>query len=361
MFTNYYNLLNISPEASSEEIDFAIDHCTLSKSLVEEIKMVLKNESLKRCYDAELQNYESSTSKNNYEIKDTTLSRELEKNKTYLSNRPVENIDISEDRNSHRFWIGVLVFILILGLKMCMSSCSSNRNIDNALISLKQELPINMEGLGKVREVDYEESTVVFRMRIRDEASSGMSVTKITRNQTLAKEIVSAQIGMMNERVKEAIRAIAGESFGLKVLICGSSSSRDGEINLSSAEIESALNNSQNKTSEDFSLEMVAMTTKLMLPTQIDQVTTWTDTRVGNDTIEYIYRLDDSAIDLSNFDIGVMKREKLTMLSQNMDLMGNVVRCCIATHRSLVCKYIGNTSNRSISVILTESDLKGLL
>lgn len=318
----------------------------------------MQNESVKKCYDAELQNYESSASKNDYEIKDTTLSRELAKIKTFLSNRPVENIDISEDKNSHRFWIGVLVFILILGLKMCMSSCSSNKNIDNALILLKQELPIQMEGLGKVREVDYEENTLIFRMRIRDEASSGMSVTKITNNQTMAKEIVSAQIGMMNEREKEAIKAIAGESFGLKVLISGSSSSRDGEIYLSSDEIESALNNTQNKSTEDFSLEMVAMTTKLMLPTRVDQITTWTDTRVGNNTFEYIYRLDDSCIDFSSIDIGMMKRERLTMLRQNMNLMGNVVRCCIASHRSLVYKYIGNTSNRTISVILTESDLR---
>ena len=43
MFTNYYNLLNISSEASCEEIDFAIEHCTLSKSLVDEIKMVLQS------------------------------------------------------------------------------------------------------------------------------------------------------------------------------------------------------------------------------------------------------------------------------------------------------------------------------
>lgn len=361
MFTNYYNLLSISPEASSEEINLAIEHCTLSKSLVEEIKMVLQNKTLKESYDAELKKFESSDFKKGYEIKDKDLHRELTKIKTYLSNRPSESVDIVDENNSHRFWIGVLVFIFILGLKMCMSSCSSNRNINNALIMLRQELPIELEGLGKVREIEKEENTVIFRMRIRDEATSGMSITRISKNPSLAKEIVAAQIGMMNERKKEAIKTIAGESFGLKVLISGSSSSRDGEINLSSGEIESALNNSQNKTAEDFSLEMVAMTTKLMLPTRVDQITTWTDTRVGNDTFEYIYCLDDRGIDLSYIDMRMMKRERLTMLSQNLNLVRNVVRCCIATHRNLIYTFIGNTSNKTISVILTENDLREIL
>lgn len=262
-----------------------------------------------------------------------------------------------------KFPVLLMLCLLSLSIVNCGSSNRAPENpvVANAMKSLRDELPIHLEGLGKVREVDYEGNTLIFRMRIQDEASSGMSVTKITSNQALAKEIVAAQIGMMNEQKKEAIKAIAGESYELKILISGSTSSRDGEINLSSTELESALNKSLNKTTEDFSLEMVAMTTKLMLPTRVDQVTTWTDTRISNETFEYIYRLDDSSIDLSNIDMGMMKREKLNMLSQNMNLMGNVVKCCIATHRSLIYKYIGNTSNRTISVVLTESDLRNNL
>jgi hypothetical protein len=37
--------------------------------------------------------------------------------------------------------------------------------------------------------------------------------------------------------------------------------------------------------------------------------------------------------------------------------MGNVVKCCKATHRNLVYKYIGNNSNKTILVVLTPTDL----
>lgn len=255
--------------------------------------------------------------------------------------------------------ITLVLCLMLMGIASCGSSNRSpeNKVVADAMASLRNELPIHLEGLGKVREVDYEGNNVIFRMRIQEDASYGMSVTKISENQSLAKEIVAAQIGMMNAQEKEAIKAIAGESFGLKVLISGLSSSRDGIINLSSDEIESALANAQNKSAEDFSLEMVAMTTRLMLPARVDQVTTWTDTRLTDETFEYIYHIDDGSIDLSSIDMGALKSEKLTMLGQNMDVMSNVVNCCKSTGRNLIYKYVGVNSAQTIQVVLTPTDL----
>lgn len=254
--------------------------------------------------------------------------------------------------------ITLVLCLMLMGIASCGLSNRSpeNKVVADAMTSLRIELPIHLEGIGKVREVDYEGNNVIFRMRIQEDASYGMSVTKISENQSLAKEIVSAQIGMMNAQEKEALKAIAGESFGLKVLISGSSSNHDGIINLSSDEIESALANAQNKSADDFSLEMVAMTTRLMLPARVDQVTTWTDTRLTDNTFEYIYHIDDN-IDLSNIDMGALKSEKLTMLSQNMDVMSNVVNCCKSTGRNLIYKYVGGSSGQTIQVVLTPTDL----
>jgi len=53
MFTNYYKLMNISPAATGEEINAALEQSTLSGALVEEIKMVLRNKSLKNLYKKE--------------------------------------------------------------------------------------------------------------------------------------------------------------------------------------------------------------------------------------------------------------------------------------------------------------------
>lgn len=50
MFTNYYKLTNISPTATEEEINAALEQSTLSGALIEEIKMVLQNKSLKTIY-----------------------------------------------------------------------------------------------------------------------------------------------------------------------------------------------------------------------------------------------------------------------------------------------------------------------
>ena len=256
------------------------------------------------------------------------------------------------------------MFVSVLGLvlPLIFISCGSNNKPENrvvadAITTLKKELPFRMEGLGKVRDVDYEGNTVLFQLRIKEDDASGLNVNKINNNKLLAKEIVSTQIGMMNDLMKGAMKNIAEQSFGLRVVVDGSNSNQ-GIIELSSEEIKTALSNTRNKTQEDFSLEMVALTTRMMLPTQIDQVTTWTDTRMTSASFEYVYRIDDDGIDLNGIDLRIIKNEKLSMLRQNIDLMRNVVGLCKSTRRNLVFRYIGNRSNITIDVVLTPSDLK---
>ena len=67
MFTNYYKLMNISPAATEEEINTALEQSTLSGALVEEMKMVLQNKSLKALYDEELKLYEAATLYEHYD------------------------------------------------------------------------------------------------------------------------------------------------------------------------------------------------------------------------------------------------------------------------------------------------------
>lgn len=258
--------------------------------------------------------------------------------------------------------IAVIFCFLSLTIVSCFSTNNvpQNKVVADAMMSLKEALPIHLEGLGNVNEVDYDGNNVIFRMWIQEDDSYGLNVSKISSNQALARKIISAQIGMMDKNAKEAIKSIAGQSFGLKVLIGGSNSSRDGVINLSSDDLKLALANAQIKSADDFSLEMVAMTTRLILPARVDQITTWTDTRLTETTFEYVYRIDDANINLANADMEMLKQEKLMMLTQNMDVMSKVVRCCKSTHRNLVYKYIGNNTNKIIAVVLTPMDLDNL-
>ena len=253
--------------------------------------------------------------------------------------------------------------VALMTIATVMCGCNSNRTPENkdvadAMGTFRQELPFELEGIGKVRDVDYEGNAILFKMRIQEDASYGLTVTKINQNQPLAKEIVSAQIGMMNAQMKEAIKTFSEQSCMLRVLVGGSQSGREGVVELSPDDLSRALANATTKSPDDFSLEMVALSTKLMLPARVDLVTTWIDTKVTDTTFEYVYRIDDASIDLNSVDMGMMKSEKLSILRENMDVMGKVVRCCIATHRSLVYKYESSATNNSIRVYLTEQDLR---
>ena len=71
--------MKISPTATDEEINTALEKSSLSNTLVEEMKMVLQNKSLKTIYDEEVKLYQDSESKQDYEIRNTTLEREIKK------------------------------------------------------------------------------------------------------------------------------------------------------------------------------------------------------------------------------------------------------------------------------------------
>lgn len=124
MFKNYYYLLGISPKSTEDEINAALE--TLqgkrSQSLLEEIRMILLNKSLRELYDSEFELYSNSNDKNEYIIKNADLERELKKIRVYQENKAeLSNKEFyaeEEKRNSFKksikwFIIGTIVLSLI--------------------------------------------------------------------------------------------------------------------------------------------------------------------------------------------------------------------------------------------------------
>lgn len=123
--------MNISPAATEEEINIALERSSSSGALVEEMKMVLHNKSLKKLYDEELKLFEASESKQSYEISNTVLDREIKKIKVYISNKPRESVIVVKKpkKNSHT-WLWVIVFIVIACLGKCISSYNLGRTLE---------------------------------------------------------------------------------------------------------------------------------------------------------------------------------------------------------------------------------------
>ena len=130
MFTNYYKLMNISPTATEEEINATLEQSTLSSALVEEMKMVLQNKSLKALYDEEVKQYEVSQSKQNYEISNTTLDREIKKVRAYISNKARESVTVEEGPKKSNVWLWIIVFIVISCLGKCISSYNRGKTLE---------------------------------------------------------------------------------------------------------------------------------------------------------------------------------------------------------------------------------------
>lgn len=224
---------------------------------------------------------------------------------------------------------------------------------------LEQNLPIKVEGLGNIRDISSGNNFVLFEMRIQENEAYGINVNKISSNHLIAEEIISTQISIMKSQMKDALNNIAKQNFKIKVIINGSNSNQ-GIIVLSPIQIESAINTNNKISDYEFSLKMTSLTTKIMLPIQVDKITTWIDTQMTSSTFEYIYLIDDLEIDINNINMNVIKHERIESLRQNLDIMDKVIKCCLATNRNLIYKYICKQSNKTVCVVLTYTDLKNL-
>ena len=131
MFTNYYKLMNIPLTATEEEINSALEQSTLSGALVEEMRIILQNKSLKTLYDEELKQYEATESKQNYESSNAILDREIKKVKAYISNKARESVTIEgEPKKRSNIWLWVIVFFVISCLGKCISSYNRGRALE---------------------------------------------------------------------------------------------------------------------------------------------------------------------------------------------------------------------------------------
>lgn len=251
------------------------------------------------------------------------------------------------------------VFFVCTGCKQKLRG--GNEAINDAIYRLSKELPIRLEGLGIVQKINFDDNSVIFLMRIKEEISSGLNVTKINEKGDLAKKIVLTQIKRMDDQIKDAIKSIGEQGYSLKVHINGTESKRTGVIKLSSNEILTAVSQPLEISEEDYSLLMISLTTKMMLPTKVDEVTTWTETIVTDNSFEYVYSINDKYVDMTLADKTQMKIEKENMLIQHLNLMQNVISKCISSHRKLIYRYIGSQSGISLDIVFSEKELKEIM
>lgn len=128
MFRNYYKMLNISSNADDKEIYSAYEKSELNPIMLDEIRMVLMNKSLKAIYDAEIVSYELSESKQNYEITNPTLDREIKKIKVYVYVKsqmlPYESKEDKTTRIMKYLWKFILLWFVLGLLNGILSYCS---------------------------------------------------------------------------------------------------------------------------------------------------------------------------------------------------------------------------------------------
>ena len=104
---------------------------------------------------------------------------------------------------------------------------------------------------------------------------------------------------------------------------------------------------------------MIALTTKLVLPVQIDHRTLWVDTRLTQNSFIYVYNIDVNNVEFYTLENNLeqLKKEKLQQLHDDINHLRNVVKYCISTKRNFVIKYVCNDLDKAIEISFTPKEL----
>lgn len=393
MFTNYYDMLHVSSDATIQEINTAIEKSRglYSQAVLEEMQMVLLNQSLRSLYDEEFKLYLACESKQDYLISNPILEREIKKVRLYVSHKNNGSLTKKEIRKKYNYsWLWLILAVIIGLIIKGISSynkgetleenaqkfqrgeygggdltskrtyfTSENAVIADDILTLRSELPIEISGLGPVQRVEDNCDTVYFKMKIQEDDVHGLFVTKINNKTKIAKELVSAQIGMMNEKIKKALQNIAEHTFHLKVIVKGTISTQDGVIDLNSQEIMSALASQSNQSIDEFSLKMQVMSTKLVLPLKTnDEAVLWNDENLTASKFILEYQVNESITKISDIDFDILKAEIIEEVKKDEVFMKKIVQYCKATHRDIIYRYIGSHSKKIVDVMISIKEIE---
>ena len=93
------------------------------------------------------------------------------------------------------------------------------------------------------------------------------------------------------------------------------------------------------------------------LPQRVDDVTELVDAKITNESIIFVYEIDDTKFDLSTVDRTSMKSSMLADWGSDFNQI-QLAQFCVNTNRSVVLKYRSTNTRCSFSLTFSTSELK---
>lgn len=192
--------------------------------------------------------------------------------------------------------------------------------------------------------------------------SNSMIVEAINSDYNLAKQYLSQQFISNDPNLRDFLELLLDAKSGLKVIYKDVMSGNQATISYSISEIPRLRNNYASDPLVTLRFELLAA--NLLMPLQVDDITTCYQVSLEGNFVVYEERVNDSYIDMSEIKhSSYLKQELKKTLRGTLSYAQqfDFVEMCVKAGKGVRYHYIGEYSNVSFDIDFTVSELRSLL
>lgn len=255
----------------------------------------------------------------------------------------------SPKRQAHKK--NILLVTAILVITLFLHSKENGWHIFNKQDNKKSEIllsseylqslcPFRLPCLGKVQRISVNEDNVIFHFFVNEaEDSIWFDADAISRNEEKSIDLAMVEVQGTQDTLREVVKQIAAKEMTLIFDVIGNKG-RYGRITLSTEQIRESLKRMPFLNEYDFRLNAIAKANRLLLPMKVDEITELIDVELTNNDYVYVYRIDDSRLNIHKIDMVVQKEVTYNELKENKMILKNIIEGCNKTNRGIIYRYI---------------------
>lgn len=253
-----------------------------------------------------------------------------------------------------------LLLTAVFASLLLLFSCGNvTKNINYAKLKLQiqavqQELPMNVDGLGKMTSIDLDEDekVVVYEYLVTD---PGIDINILKANQDILKKNMAKALKTDSD-AKEMTDECIKCGIGIKVIYKDIKGNK-ATATITFTELKTYMETDIVETPIE-KLQDLAQITKATLPEKVDENTVFTDIYLEGSNYVMEYSFDEAEFDITDID----KKEAKKLIKSNMSEINDseteeVYELCRKTNVNIMIRYVGAKTKKKLDITIPYTEL----
>lgn len=255
---------------------------------------------------------------------------------------------------------GKVILFACLSL-ILFTGCDQKSKLKLGIEAANKQCPMKMGTVGEVSSITYDGTDVVYLLTMNE---GYIDLEALDKKPEAVKAAAVAMFRNPEKNIKEMLNLVIDANSGIKFVYKGQTSGKEVSCYLGTEDLKNLLNQDMSKEESDQKkLEELVNVTNVSCPMAIDEATTLNNLTIESDRVVYHYTVDEESMEIVAMkeNEGEIKQNIKSSLDVSEPALKMFLEACIKSNKGLGYQYTGNTSNESVEIIFSVSEIKALL